>query len=288
MRFSQKIGKTKVRQFIQLEDIDEVLTNRLWNILDSFFNSLATFSNKGYSDKTIFFRYLWTDFFNERADQVSSYHGTSWYTFDDGKFSYQPVYKYVSAWFFDCEWYEKLDLIEVVAGLGSLKDNFDFSTKINSALEKEMSAYRIVENKIVQITSEVEIAEIEKAISGNDNSVHTHLDTALNYLSDRKKPDYRNSIKESISAVESFCKKITGDDKATLGKALAIIEKSHALHPSLKSSFSTLYGYTSDASGIRHALTDDSKDPSFEEAKFMLVSCSAFINYLKSLISDAE
>jgi len=105
----------------------------------------------------------------------------------------------------------------------------------------------------------------------------------LDFLSNRSKPDYRNSIKESISAVEAFCQKITSDDKATLGIALAKIEKNHALHPSLKSSFKSLYGYTSDASGIRHALTDTSKDPSFEEAKFMLVSCSAFINYLKSL-----
>ena len=41
-----------------------------------------------------------------------------------------------------------------------------------------------------------------------------------------------------------------------------------------------LYGYTSDADGIRHALLDES-DLDFEDAKFMLVSCSAFTNYLK-------
>lgn len=283
MKFSQRIGKTKVREVIQIESIDEILTKKLWNILNSFFNELSTSTYHGPSERNVFFKYIWTDFFNERADRVSTYQGNSFYTFDNGEFSYKPVYKYVSAWFFDCEWYEKLDLIEVIAEIESQVVYFDFPEKINEVFEKEMSAYRIVENKIVQITSEVEIAEIEKAISDNGNSVHTHLDTALNYLSDRKKPDYRNSIKESISAVESFCKKITGDDKTTLGKALAIIEKKQALHPSLKTSFNALYGYTSDASGIRHALTDDSKDPSFEEAKFMLVSCSAFINYLKSL-----
>jgi hypothetical protein len=40
-----------------------------------------------------------------------------------------------------------------------------------------------------------------------------------------------------------------------------------------------LYGYTSDTHGIRHALKDDSQ-PNAEDAKFMLVSCSAFVNYL--------
>jgi len=43
-----------------------------------------------------------------------------------------------------------------------------------------------------------------------------------------------------------------------------------------------LYGYTSDSGGIRHALSDEDVTPTFEDAKFMLVSCSAFINYLKA------
>jgi hypothetical protein len=39
-----------------------------------------------------------------------------------------------------------------------------------------------------------------------------------------------------------------------------------------------LYGYTSDESGIRHAILE-SKDIGFAEAKFMLVTCSAFVNF---------
>lgn len=45
--------------------------------------------------------------------------------------------------------------------------------------------------------------------------------------------------------------------------------------------FAALYGYTSDSGGIRHSLLEDDISVSFEDAKFMLVSCSAFINYLK-------
>lgn len=38
MRFSQKIGKTSVRDAIQIESIDEKLENRLWNtIIFDFF-----------------------------------------------------------------------------------------------------------------------------------------------------------------------------------------------------------------------------------------------------------
>ena len=98
-------------------------------------------------------------------------------------------------------------------------------------------------------------------------------------LSEKEKPDYRNSIKESISAVESLCKKISENDKATLGAALTTLEKRGILHPALKSAFSSLYGYTNDANGIRHSLLQESNLTS-ADARFMLISCSAFINYV--------
>ena len=43
--------------------------------------------------------------------------------------------------------------------------------------------------------------------------------------------------------------------------------------------FLSLYGYTSDENGIRHGGIDFTNAPS-EDAKYMLISCSAFINYL--------
>lgn len=153
----------------------------------------------------------------------------------------------------------------------------------NLVLKRELSAYRLVGNKITQITSEEEITEIEEALEATTSLeyVKTHLKTALDLLANRKSPDYRNSIKESISSVESLCKLITGDDKATLGDALKTIKREGKieLHAALEGAFQKLYGYTSDSGGIRHALEEPK--PDFEEAKFMLVSCSAFINYLK-------
>jgi len=109
--------------------------------------------------------------------------------------------------------------------------------------------------------------------------VREHLGQSLTLLSDRKKPDYRNSIKESISAVESLGKIVSKQNKATLGPALNAVEKTTKLHPVLKEAFQKLYGYTSDAQGIRHALMDE-PTLDIEDAKFMLISCSAFVNYL--------
>jgi hypothetical protein len=76
-----------------------------------------------------------------------------------------------------------------------------------------------------------------------------------------------------------LCRLIAGD-RATLGQAIKLVREKVGLHPALGQGFSNLYGWTNDAGGIRHALMDDSVACDFEEAKFMLVSCSAFTNYL--------
>ena len=68
------------------------------------------------------------------------------------------------------------------------------------------------------------------------------------------------------------------DGKSTLGNMLK--NSGIKMHSALRAAFDKLYGFTSDAPGIRH--TGDIGGPSstFEEARFMLVACSAFINYL--------
>ena len=119
-------------------------------------------------------------------------------------------------------------------------------------------------------------------LQGSLKPVTAHIRNALNLLSNKTCPDYRNSVKESISAVEAACQLITNDKGTTLGKALNKIENNiGSFHPALKQAFEKLYGYTSDADGIRHALLEESK-LGFEDAKFMLVACSGFTNFLVS------
>ena len=66
----------------------------------------------------------------------------------------------------------------------------------------------------------------------------------------------------------------------TLGTALGKLEsKGVVIHDNLKGAFKKIYWYTSDAQGIRHGLLGKA-DLDVEDAKFMLIACSAFINYL--------
>ena len=160
-------------------------------------------------------------------------------------------------------------------------DSHNYSQEINQLFQQEYVGYRFIDGEITPISDEMEVAEIEQSLDIEFQGCRSHIKKALSFLSDREKPDYKNSIKESISAGESICQIITGDTKATLGQALKELEgKGITIHSALKKSFASLYGYTSDEGGIRHAEGLFESNVTFEEAKYMLVSCCAFVNYL--------
>lgn len=188
------------------------------------------------------------------------------------------------------QWYTYYDILEIMLSFsvsdskligGNEKEKIsNFKNDVNKIFVEENIGYRIIDNQVVNITTEEEINEIEKAMDSIFDSVNNHLEKALSFYSDRKNPDYKNSIKESISAVESMCCIICGK-KVELGKALGKLEKNGIyIHGAMKNGFQALYGYASDESGIRHGGIED-KEVTEEDAKFMLVSCSAFVNYLK-------
>ena len=159
----------------------------------------------------------------------------------------------------------------------------------NSCFEREYIGYRFVDEIIVPISDKNEVKTIQETLNSKYQPVYEHISKANKLLADREHPDFENSIKESISAVEAICEVLTGAkySEATLSKMLKKLEENGVvIHSALKSAFNTLYGYTSDANGIRHAGDIGGPASTFEEAKFMLVACSAFINYLTALSAN--
>lgn len=180
-------------------------------------------------------------------------------------------------------WWLIYELIEIyVARILETSQKDEFISQINRILEEENSGYRMISEIFVPITNEVELSAVEETLFSSFDVVEKHMKKALSLYSDRLHPDYENSVKESISAVESMCCIITGESgkTATLGATLKKLEK-HGIHihEAMKSAFEKLYGYTSDENGIRHGGIDF-KGASSDDARYMLISCSAFINYL--------
>lgn len=214
---------------------------------------------------------LWFDHFKKPLDTL----GHRWNT----------ILAVLRQYFFECQWYEVYDFIEFVVAHFPYTRRSEFIKACNSILEREVSAYRLVDGLITRVTDDTEVTEIDTALAGPRDPVRTHLRRALELLSDKKFPDYRNSIKESISAVESLAATVLGK-KGTLGQLVKKLKDEIGLHTALEKAFSSLYGYTSDEDGIRHAILE-SKTVGFEEAKFFLVVCSAFVNFVESKVAVA-
>lgn len=273
--FSQRLGLEPVKSTIQIDSIDDNLRVGLWNVLtvNFFYGNPINMHELKHTVEKLFIN-LWLDFFKFRLDKFP--------------IRTSPFLAVLEQHIFKSEWNKVYDLIECIAiSIESDSYNGDelknqFIQQCNYILEKEFSGFRFIDGVLAPIISDLEIKTIENVANSEDinNSVKKHVKRALQLFSDRENPDYRNSIKESISAVESYCTTLTGESKPKLSTALAKIETHHHLHPSLKEGFNKLYGYTSDESGIRHAIMDE-KEISQEDALFMLISCSAFINYLQ-------
>lgn len=274
--FSQRKGIRPLQKSIQRESMDIELKNRLWSGLKiAVYDKWRAPDFREYQSedgKKIDFlmKIYWLHYFKLPIDTIPE--------FDSGH--PRSAYEILREHFFKGAWWESYDFLEFT--LKHVNDDWADLLKdiTNNFLEAENAAYRFVEHEIVEITDENEIGEIESAINLKYKSIAKHLQRSLDLMSDKSNPDYRNSIKESISAVEGGCRLISGDDKATLGAALKKVDDKNPIHKAFKDALSKLYGYTSDQGGIRHSLTEEGVTPSYADAKFMLVACSSFINFL--------
>ncbi|MGD6935187.1 MAG: AbiJ-NTD4 domain-containing protein [Candidatus Bathyarchaeia archaeon] len=279
-KFSDRMGITKPKFAIQVESIDSNLKNCLWNIFSGLLTRRpmsADWEDAQSTNMINFLKRLNHSFFKTPTDLIPN--------------TYSKAYIEMRQYFFSkAEWYDIYNLLEFTANYyPDVTQIAQFVAACNFLLEQELSGYRFIGKQIVPMTKKEEIMEVEQAITSPFNSVNSHLENAIKLLSDKTSPDYRNSIKESISSVEAVCKIIGKNEKTDLYGALAIIEKQGIvnIHPALKRAFINLYNYTSDADGIRHAIKEVKINSDFDEAKFMLVACSAFVNYLVSKTAKA-
>jgi AbiJ N-terminal domain 4 len=271
MRFSDRVGITNAAKIIQKEFVDDDLRNSLWNALSNLYwkefkrgSGQKDIEGSNLEDLIVS---IWQDYFKIPSDKIRNI--------------WEECLEVIRRYFFKAQWYEIYNFIEFIVNNEANDKSSFFINECNFYLSRENSAYRFVGKYIAEITSTEEIEEIEKAIllSSPYAGVKAHFSAAISLMSDKINPDYRNSIKESISAVESLAIKISNGSSDKFGVILKDLEQLKIIHPALKNAFSSLYGYTSDAGGIRHALLDE-PNLTKTDARFMLIACSAFVNYI--------
>lgn len=290
--FSHRHNLIPVQPIIQNNSMSQEVINAIGSCYDVLCQRLNSVRNRFFQSQGNLFlqqdieRELWIHFVNRRLSEFEE--RGRYYAITNELLTYgrQP-------------WYKVLDLVEYVCKWVSINiENYsyleellkEFEGNLNKEFDRLDYGYRVVNHCIVDITSEEELAAINEAIKNSKDNVSEHLQRAVMHYSTRPEPDVRNSIKESISAVEAVCRELTGEN--TLGRALKHLEDNGVvIHKMLKEGLTKFYVYTNDPdSGIRHALMDDEGmyTPSKDEAYYMLVTCSAFINYLRRKMARKE
>lgn len=272
-RFSDRIGITKPPA-IQISSVSPALRHSIWNLL------IGVLGTHG-DEWKLAARFLAASFFKVPADSL-------------------PMQGYecrevVKTWYYKLQWYEVLNFLEFVSqghyDLGHGRIISDrFIDEADIVLAREASGYRFINKRLEPISNETEIQAITDALKESSKpgleGVRFHLAKALDLLAQRPNPDHHNVIKEAITAVEAAVKLIARTHSGGLKDALTELTKKVPLTPAMTQAFLKLYGYTSGPEGIRHPMLEEAS-VGFDEAKFMILACSGFVNYLIAKASSA-
>jgi hypothetical protein len=268
--FSERNGYKPVRTLVQRDDLDAETRMALWNVVGALPGIFLDRGEQGVQRQVL--ESLWIHHFHYARDEYST----------DA-----IVWKLIKKSILSADFHEAFDLVEALIKYLRMNSAHrmpqlspTIEGVINDRFESNLVGFRLIGAEIVPVDTATEATAISDAVAATDTieGARHHLHRAIELLADRQSPDYPNSIKESISAVESVCRAVTGEQ--TLGAAVRKLGNAGVvIHPALASAWGKMYGWTSDADGIRHGGIDAARaDQSL--AKYMLVTCSAFVSHV--------
>jgi hypothetical protein len=273
--FAERYGYVLISADLNDTEMPSSLRSGLWDVVSScYFSDIFDRHSSFGGSYSKYFKALtgniWFQHFREPIDTRPQYSS--------------DALKYIRSRFFSWEFYKVYQFLEFIISMkpeGNVKKE-DIVGALNSLLTRERAAFRFVNGLLVKISDENQLAEIADAAQSPSEAVGEHIRLAAKHYSSAENPDYRNSIKESISAVEAAVSFVVGRKTSGITKPLKSIAEKYQIHQALRDGFEKIYAWTSDDSGIRHRLMGKSTVTQ-EDARFMLISCSAFANYLIAL-----
>lgn len=268
--FSQRAGLSPLPPQLRLGEVSEELRRLIYYAINL---EIDRESSIGYSSSNYFrekwlrvAKYLHVRFFKQPAD-----------TFENKSYEFD----------------RKIKKLVYGENIGILFDFVEFLVRhpgcgeelkrdLRTCFVDSRAAYRVVDDQyIAAVGTEEQAASFERAMQDaekyNATGARKQLTSAAVAL---RNGDWAGSVRDSIHSVESVARQLAPSEN-TLGGALRVIEKRGHLHGALKAAFDKLYGYSSDAEGVRHALVFE-REANVDEvdALFMLGACASFVTYL--------
>lgn len=278
MKFSERYGSKEPTPILEKEDLPDGLRNKIWNTIWISYSFDQINDGDGYSE----------DFHVLSLKLRLKYFKS---TFDERPKIPSLELKLIRTHYFQLKYPEFYDFLEMFASdefviiyNNGAKRRNEFIFRCNMSFEEEKAQFRFVNNLVTPLTNQEEIEQIESAT--NMDEAKMHIKKSIELYRDRNNPNYRNSIKESISAVEATFRSITGKKQKISSAIYQMENEGIHLHKAIKKGIINICGWTRDDGGIRHALMEGDSFVTEAEARFMLVLCSAYVNYLRILYEN--
>ncbi len=255
-KFSEREGFTK--PVLQINSLDQATRNRLYNLIvyDCEINYFIGERNQ----KAL---QIWSDFFGQNNSEIVNYE------------------HFLIDFLNKSSWYLIMNCVDFVANnFYQIINTNTYNSKVNRIFEENHVGYRLLNGQVIPITNQDELDEINKVLKTNRKTIGIHIQNAIKLLSHLKAPNYANVIKESILAVEAALQYLTGDTSKTMGELLDLLSKKYHVEQALTKSWKAIYGFASDKWGIRHAAKPNEAVANLDDARYFLITCSAFVNYL--------
>lgn len=266
-RFSQRHGYVPVRLELQVGMMDRGLRLALWNWFADNVITMA-YRQDGEPHMAVITD-AWVDVLQRPLDELPDHPGTT-------AIHFKRV-------FLKGEWYGVVDIVELCGQeLGS-----GVQGDINSILADQLAGYRFIDGQVAEITEELQVSTVNAAVEAASDGLdpaRKHLSRAVELFSHRPSPDFRNTVKEALSAAESAARIATG--ARDFNDAMKQMVATGVLHPAMQKAMSSLFGYGSDEQGVRHGFTSAEDKVDYPEALFVLVTCSAFLSYVAEHVRE--
>lgn len=183
------------------------------------------------------------------------------------------------------EWFRFYDMCEFLIAHGS--QGREIAAAIQRQLDTHNIGCQLVDGKFIPALSREEAGEVGRSLTVPFPEARTHMEKAVSHFRNRERPDYANTVKEAISAVESLVKEWTGKEIRSGLHQLARDEilrrdpqasgEGSGKRDSLVAALENVWRF---ATKSRHGLKSGESEPDSAEAGLILAVCASFVNYM--------
>ena len=178
----------------------------------------------------------------------------------------------------NCPWYRIYDIIELFYKKIENGQHAQFEQGINNYFIEKGIGWKMISGKIEtrgDEAFEADLVEVETVLL--ERKLYTskrEIKEAIADLSRRPNPEITGAVQHSLAALESVCREVTGDKKATLGK---LIYNHPDIVPSpLNVVIEKIWGFSSEQG--RHL--QEGRAPEYDEAELLVHLSAAVCSYV--------